>query len=195
MPPEWNRGFFAIGVVAGFFFLLSACSTPTAEKPQDSATTQKAGVSSQKPVKAASSKTSPQAAQASSLDAQRKGTLGKKAETGPLKDVNFDFDRHDLRQDAREILKTNATWLKGNPSARVDIEGHADERGTTEYNLALGAKRADSVKRYLVDLGVSSGRLATTSYGEELPLCKEQNEICWSKNRRAHFAIKTAPGN
>jgi peptidoglycan-associated lipoprotein len=75
----------------------------------------------------------------------------------------------------------------------VEVEGHADERGTNEYNLALGAKRADSVKRYLGDLGIVPGRLSTVSYGEELPLCKEQNEICWAKNRRARFVIRTAP--
>jgi len=86
-------------------------------------------------------------------------------------------------------------WLKANPQVRVEIEGHCDERGTNEYNLALGIKRANSVKRYLVDLGISAGRLSAVSYGEELPLCKEQNEICWAKNRRAHFAIKTTPTN
>jgi peptidoglycan-associated lipoprotein len=108
---------------------------------------------------------------------------------GPLKDIHFDFDRYDLRADARETLKANATWLQNNPSARVEIEGHCDERGTNEYNLALGAKRAQSAKDYLVTLGISAGRLSTISYGEEIPVCKEASEQCWSQNRRARFVI------
>jgi peptidoglycan-associated lipoprotein len=93
----------------------------------------------------------------------------------------------------REILKGHAAWLKANPQGSVEIEGHCDERGTSEYNLALGAKRAASVKRYLVDLGISPSTLSTISYGEELPLCREQNEACWAKNRRAHFVVKARP--
>ncbi len=94
---------------------------------------------------------------------------------------------------SRAILRANADWLKANPSVRVEIEGHADERGTNEYNLALGAKRADSVRRYLIDFGIEPGRFSTVSYGEDLPLCREHNESCWARNRRAHFATKTAP--
>ena len=83
-------------------------------------------------------------------------------------------------------------WLKANASARIEIEGHADERGTNEYNLALGAKRAQATKDYLVTLGISKERLSTISYGEELPVCKEHGEECWQKNRRAHFVIISA---
>ena len=82
---------------------------------------------------------------------------------------------------------------KANPQSRVEVEGHCDERGTNEYNLALGARRAESAKRYLIDLGISPSALSTISYGEELPLCKEQNEACWAKNRRAHFVVKAGP--
>ena len=181
-----------IGIVlvllVGLFFF-SGCSTPAVSKPQEQVTPKSAEVTAQKQAQAAPSKS----LAASSLEAQRKGTLGKGAEGSPLRDVNFDFDRYDLRPDAREILKENAAWLKANPQVRAEIEGHCDERGTDEYNLALGAKRADSVKRYLVDLGISAERLSTVSYGEELPLCKEQNEICWAKNRRAHFAVSAGP--
>ena len=161
----------------------AGCSTPAVSKPQESA---KIGAATQKQAKAVPSKTAP----ISSLEALQKG---KEVGTGPLQDINFDFDRYDLRPDAREILKKHAAWLKANPQVKVAVEGHADERGTNEYNLALGAKRADSVKRFLVDLGVSANRLGTVSYGEELPLCKEQNEICWAKNRRAHFAASAEP--
>ena len=193
MKLKWKRELFGMALVLsiGVLFLVSGCSTPAVSKPQEAITPQKAEAATQKQAKAAPSKSLP----TSSLEAQRKGTLGKGTEGSPLRDVNFDFDRYDLRPDARAILKTNADWLKANSLARVEIEGHADERGTNEYNLALGIKRANSVKRYLGDLGIVPGRLSTVSYGEELLLCKEQNEICWAKNRRAHFAIKTTPTN
>jgi peptidoglycan-associated lipoprotein len=103
--------------------------------------------------------------------------------------VFFDYDRYDLRADARDTLKANADWLKKNPSARIEIEGHCDERGTSEYNLALGAKRAQSAKDYLATLGIAAGRLSTISYGEEIPTCKEQSESCWRQNRRARFVV------
>jgi peptidoglycan-associated lipoprotein len=125
----------------------------------------------------------------SSLDALQSGET---AGTGPLKDVYFDFDRYDLRADARDTLKANATWLKNNPAAQVQVEGHADERGTNEYNLALGAKRAQSVKDYLVTLGTAADRLSTISYGEEVPACREQTEECWQRNRRARFVVQPA---
>jgi peptidoglycan-associated lipoprotein len=109
-----------------------------------------------------------------------------------LKDVYFDFDSYALRADARETLKANWAWLKANPAAQVQIEGHCDERGTTEYNLVLGSKRAQSVKDYLATLGTAADRLSTISYGEEVPVCREQNEGCWQKNRRARFIIQPA---
>jgi peptidoglycan-associated lipoprotein len=171
---------------AGLSFFMG-CSQQTASKPQEATVPQKVEAK-QEPSKATSTKT-----QASSLEAFQKGTLGKGTEAGPLKDVNFDFDRYDLRADAKEILKGHAAWLKANPQGRVEVEGHCDERGTSEYNLALGAKRAESAKRYLIDLGISPSTLSTVSYGEELPLCKEQNESCWAKNRRAHFVVRAAP--
>jgi peptidoglycan-associated lipoprotein len=102
--------------------------------------------------------------------------------SSPLKDVYFDFDRYDLNADARTILR-------GNPRARVEIEGHCDERGTGEYNLALGAKRAQAVREYLTSLGIDGARLSTISYGEEIPICKEQSDDCWRQNRRARFVI------
>jgi peptidoglycan-associated lipoprotein len=114
---------------------------------------------------------------------------GKTAAAGPLKDIYFEYDSADLRNDARETLRANADWLKKNPSARVEIEGHCDDRGTNEYNLALGAKRAQSAKNYLTTLGIAADRLSTISYGEEIPVCKEQNESCWRQNRRARFVI------
>ncbi len=164
-----------------------SCSQQTASKPQETTAPQNLAAK-QVPPKATPAKT-----QDSSLEALQKGTLGKGAEQGPLADINFDFDRYDLSTGARDILKGHAAWLKSNSLTKVQVEGHCDERGTNEYNLALGAKRTESVKRYLIDLGISPDRLSTISYGEELPLCKEQNEACWARNRRAHFVVKTAP--
>jgi peptidoglycan-associated lipoprotein len=108
-------------------------------------------------------------------------------EDGVLKDVHFAYDSYDLDGSARDVLAANAEWLKENKRARTEVEGHCDERGTVEYNLALGAKRAKAVKDYLVSLGVSSDRLTTISYGEELPLCRDASEQCYARNRRVHF--------
>jgi peptidoglycan-associated lipoprotein len=114
---------------------------------------------------------------------------GESAAGGPLKDVNFDFDSSALSETARATLRANADWLKTNATARVQIEGHCDERGTAEYNMALGAKRAQTAMDYLATLGIAANRLSTISYGEEVPLCKEQTEECWARNRRARFVI------
>jgi peptidoglycan-associated lipoprotein len=110
-------------------------------------------------------------------------------EGGPLRDVRFAFDSYELDEQARAVLRENAEWLRDNPREKVEVEGHCDERGTVEYNLALGAKRARATKDYLVTLGISSDRLTTISYGEELPLCTEHDETCWAKNRRSHFVV------
>lgn len=106
-----------------------------------------------------------------------------------LNDVYFDFDKFVIRDDAKSALQSSAKWLSSNPKAKIKIEGHCDERGTNEYNIALGEKRAEAAKKYLVSLGVKADRLSTISYGEEKPQCKEQNEDCWQKNRRAHSTI------
>jgi peptidoglycan-associated lipoprotein len=131
----------------------------------------------------------------SSLDALRRGDSATTAKDGALKEVFFEFDRYDLTNDSRATLKAAADWLKKNPATKVEIEGHCDDRGTNEYNLALGAKRANAAKDYLTTLGVPEGRLSTTSYGEEIPVCREETESCWQKNRRDRFVAGSAkPG-
>lgn len=125
----------------------------------------------------------------SSMDEFRRGTLGASGQQGPLQDVHFGYDSHELGDSARELLRINGDWLQSNPSSKVEIEGHTDSRGTVEYNLALGAKRATAVRDYLSSLGVSSDRITTISYGKELPLCQDESESCWAQNRRAHFVI------
>ncbi len=109
--------------------------------------------------------------------------------SGYLKTVNFDFDKYEIRADARDILTKNAEWLKKYPSVKFVIEGHCDERGTAQYNMALGEKRANAAKDYLVSLGVDTGRISTISYGKERPLVEGGNEEAWAKNRRAQFVV------
>ena len=104
-----------------------------------------------------------------------------------LKDVYYDFDRYNIRPQDAEILKQNYGWFKGNTGMRVRVEGNCDERGTVEYNLVLGQKRADSAKSYLINLGVNSTLLDTVSYGKEKPVDQGHNEAAWAKNRRSHF--------
>ncbi len=105
-------------------------------------------------------------------------------------DVHFDFDSSVLSAEAQQILLDKAQWLRRNSDASVTIEGHCDERGTNEYNLALGDRRANSVKAYLADLGISASRMDTVSYGEERPLDSGHDEAAWARNRRAHFEIR-----
>lgn len=104
--------------------------------------------------------------------------------------IYFDFDKSDLRPDAREGLQANASYLKSNSNVQVTIEGNCDERGSNEYNLALGKRRAEAAYKYLVDLGVESSRMTTVSYGEEKPAVEGHNELAWAKNRRDEFKVR-----
>jgi peptidoglycan-associated lipoprotein len=112
----------------------------------------------------------------------------KRAFEGEL--IHFDFDKYNLKPEAMMILDEKATYLRDHPEVRVLIEGHCDDRGTNEYNLALGDRRANSAKNYLVRSGVMESRITTISYGEEQPLCTEQTESCWARNRRDAFQIR-----
>jgi len=179
MSKQWNITLYGLMILA--LVSLTGCPPPATTKPEAPSAPAQATAKQKPPQAAAKSK-----APASSLEARREG---KAPAAGPLKDIYFDFDRYDLKPDARATLKANADWLKANPSARAEIEGHCDERGTNEYNLALGAKRAQAARDYLITLGIAKGRISTKSYGEELPVCKEQNEGCWQKNRHDRFVV------
>jgi peptidoglycan-associated lipoprotein len=106
-----------------------------------------------------------------------------------VKDAFFDYDKADIRADAREALSQTAQFLRSHPQVKVVVEGHCDERGSTEYNLALGDRRAASAKQYLVSLGIGADRMETVSYGKERPFCTASTEECWQQNRRAHFVM------
>ena len=107
----------------------------------------------------------------------------------PLTDVLFEFDKADLTDASRTSLQTDAAWMKKWPSTKVTVEGHCDSRGTPEYNLALGERRAAATRDYLVSLGVDASRLVVISKGKEQPFCTDENESCWTQNRRGHFLI------
>jgi peptidoglycan-associated lipoprotein len=111
-------------------------------------------------------------------------------ESGPLADIHFEFDQFSLTDLARAILEGHAGWISAHPAAHLVIAGHCDERGTVEYNLALGDRRASAVREFLVSRGVASGQLTTVSYGKERPIDPGHNEEAWARNRRAHFVIR-----
>ena len=117
-----------------------------------------------------------------------------KEEKDLFEDILFDYDKYDVREEDKPVLQNIATWLLKNTSAKLSIEGHCDERGTNEYNLALGDRRAKAARDYLIALGIASGRIEMISYGEEMPSCKEQTEECWAKNRRDHFVVLKEAG-
>ena len=169
-----------------FLTLVAACSTKSPAKPLETTTIQPQQQMAAAPRQTKTAPSNP----GSSLEAHREG---KPPASGPLGDIYFDFDQYDLRTDARDTLKTHAERLKGDPSAQVEIEGHCDERGTGEYNLALGAKRAQTAKDYLVTLGVPAKRITTITYGKELPVCSEHTDDCWQKNRHDRFVVKIVP--
>jgi peptidoglycan-associated lipoprotein len=120
------------------------------------------------------------------LEAWEQGTVGR---GGPLSDIHFGYNDSTINEQDGSVLKSNASWLQAHPQTKVQVEGYCDERGSEEYNIALGAKRAEAGKEYLATLGISDSRMSTISYGKELPLCTEHDESCWQQNRRDHFMV------
>lgn len=202
-------------VSIGLLILLSGCSSrkvttsaedqsllqreqaKTQSMPAESATSRETTRMTEPPI---ASPLSPQAQPEGSLQQPAPASPGRSPSSqviaastlppGTLGDVFFDFDRFTLRPEARATLETNARFLKDKNGVKVLIEGHCDERGTLTYNLVLGERRAQSVKRYLQELGVSASQIQITSYGKERPFCREHRESCWQQNRRGHFVAK-----
>ena len=127
----------------------------------------------------------------SAMEAMSRGIAAVTPPGAALQDVYYEFDSTDLAADAQAILKQNADWMKNNLKSRVEVEGHCDDLGSNEYNLALGAKRAQGAKDFLVNQGIAPERLVTISYGKEAPACLEPTDECRVKNRRARFVIFT----
>jgi peptidoglycan-associated lipoprotein len=133
-----------------------------------------------------------QALREKTLSEEEARRLREAAEKARLEseDIHFEFDQYILSDTAKQILNKKAQWMKDYPAAKILIEGHCDERGSAEYNLALGQKRAEVAMNYLTSLGVSANRISTISFGKEKPLDTGSNEEAWTKNRRAHFVLK-----
>ncbi len=182
----WNGSTLVVfGLVASAWFLTGCPKQPT----------QTADVSTEQ-VKPPSA-TSPKSSDAPSIDTpavREQEIAGAGKIIDALKPVYFDYDKSDIRGDMKPVLQTNAKWLMTNTAVKAQIEGHCDERGTNEYNLALGERRANAIKRYLTALGVPAGRLSTISYGEERPVCTQHEESCLSRNRRGQFADAASRG-
>ena len=167
--------------------------------PGASAPSAAAGSEAKEAIREAPVAESPVAPPAKPAPAESPVTLAKAAEAGVavtqekpsrFEDVYFDFDKSDLKEEGKKTCRSVAEYLKRNPKAKLMIEGHCDERGTAEYNLALGERRAVAVRNYLVSLGVPKGALSMVSFGKERPLDPGHNEEAWAKNRRAHLLLK-----
>jgi peptidoglycan-associated lipoprotein len=173
-----NLGMRALCLVAAIS-LLAACETTPESKmgSTTNATTSQQGQAPQSPPSGAAASNMPVAGSQEDLDLK----------IGSL--IYFDFDKFDLKPEARSTIEKWSQWLQQNPNITVTVEGHCDERGTREYNLGLGERRATAARNYLIALGVNANRVGTISYGKERPVCVTSNEACWSQNRRDHMTV------
>ena len=171
------------------FMLVAGCQQKAATRPEQ--TSQPPAKEQPEAAKGPEKMTEEKAGTVTSEDMPPGYAEGKE---GMFEDVLFDYDKYDVKESYRAALKAVSAWMVKNSSSSVSLEGHCDERGTNEYNLALGDRRAKAVKDFLVSLGVPSTRIETISYGEEKPVCTEQSEACWAKNRRAHIVILMKAG-
>lgn len=186
---------FKIGLVilmVGFLLTVSSCSKKEPRLDPMEQYPSEAEIGAEvKPDDAAASALSEEELEAQRLREQESIRIKEEARMKFVnEDVYFNFDDATLNSDARQVLKQKVAWLRENPGTSALIEGHCDERGTEEYNIALGQRRAQSVKTFLVNAGISASRLSTISYGEERPVDFGKNESAWAKNRRAHFKLQ-----
>ncbi len=177
-----------LGIIAVIFvFISSGCKQSVVTKPEAKEQAPQQKELQQAPKTKVPDKIAEQKVE--SIDSKDLQSKQPRERDGMFQDIRFDYDQYDIRDSFKPAAKSVADWLQNNPGTRLLIEGHCDERGTNEYNLALGDRRAKAVKDYLSALGIAAKRVDTISYGEEKPLCTMQEEECWSKNRRAHFVI------
>jgi peptidoglycan-associated lipoprotein len=173
-----------------FGLILMGCPKKTVVKEEPSVKrAEELAPRKEKPAKEEAKKAREKEFEKSLVAKKEPGIEGEILESKLLKDIHFDFDKYDIRPGDAEVLKGNAALLMKHPTVKIQIEGHCDERGTIEYNLALGERRANSAKKYLISLGMPADRISTISYGKEKPLDPGHNEEAWAKNRRDHFII------
>lgn len=185
---KFSKGILGLGLIIGMIFLFSACAKKGVEQVEEiTPPAEKEVVIQPSP---------PEEIEAPAIEEEvvevpqvKAPTLEEEILAFEARDIHFDFDRFNLKPEAKMILAENARFLKLHPELKVRIEGHCDERGTIEYNLALGQRRAKSAQDYLIFLGINPTRISTISYGEEKPLDTRHCEEAWSLNRRAHFDI------
>lgn len=184
-----KKSLFVTVLILCFSLVMIGCPKKTTVKEEPSV--KKEGAAEPEAERAAKEKETKSKEQfEKSLVAQKTpGIQGEVFESALLKDIHFDFDKYDIRPEDAAILRENAALLKKFPNVKVQLEGHCDERGTIEYNLALGERRANRTKDFLISSGISTARLSTISYGKERPLDPGHNEQAWAKNRRAHTII------
>ena len=178
-----NRFALALSILFAAALAVSSCS---AKKPQTAASGPAGSAAAPPSTAVAPPAAGHPSSAAPDVLSEDLATLNRK---GYLKDAFFDYDQAVLRPDAREALTADAGWLKKYASAKILVEGHCDERGTEEYNMALGERRAEAVREYLAAMGVGAARVQTVSYGKERPFCSQENESCWQENRRGHMLI------
>lgn len=171
--------------------VIAGCQKRVVTKPDESAQQQQQGQQQKDQEKVTEKKLD---AKVESVDVTDKGSQYTESRESLFSDILFDYDQYEVKDSYKQLGQSVSAWMAKNSNARLSIEGHCDERGTNEYNLALGDRRAKAVKDYLVSLGVASSRIDVISFGEEKPACKEQTEDCWAKNRRAHFTVLKKAG-
>jgi peptidoglycan-associated lipoprotein len=179
------QGILLVGFAAGCAMTPATTSTTAAPAPSDGST-HTPGITDG----GGTRERSGGSRQASSVASTMRPRLEGFKVADSLSDIHFDFDKYELKPEAMKTLDTHAEWLKANPKHLVLVEGHCDERGTDSYNVALGERRAKATQNYLAARGVRTSRITIISYGEERPQCSEHSEVCWEKNRRAHFMVK-----
>jgi len=173
-----NRKFLLLALIVSLgVFVFWGCPKKAEVSSAPESKQEAAPVAAAKEEKAVTTEEAKPAAKEESKERAAKGAEG-------LQPIYFDFDKSFVRNDAKDVMKANADWLKANPNVKVRIEGNCDERGTKEYNQALGQRRAASAKKYLTDMGISAKRISLISYGKEKQVCSDATESCWQKNRR-----------
>ena len=186
---QGTQVFLAMGL--GLALLQSGCAKKVTPVSGTAALAEERAVGEVPPSGLKEEKIKPGAAEENVEERRASAEPAAPAASGGLDDIFFEFDQASLREESKSILQKDAKFIIANPNAKVVIQGHTDERGSEEYNLALGARRAQIVKRFLTALGVDPSRLQTISFGEEKPFCHESEEGCWKQNRRAHFSIQS----